>query len=344
MVRNKKIIFTSLGILLLVIIVSSVVAGYFFTEIFTSASDSSGSVLFTVEPGQGVNQISKNLMDKGLIRSRLFFELYVWLKGAENKIIAAEYKIPKNINIVNLVYLLRSGPPEPREREIRIIEGWSTKDIGNYLETEGIISSEEFLEAVKDYTQQAKEKYDFLASLPEGVDIEGYLFPDTYRIFINASAKDIIDKMLKNFDNKLTADLREAINDQAKTIHEIVTMASIIEKEVPRPEDRAMVADIFYKRLEIGMPLQSDATVNYVTGKNTTRPTQEDVEVDSPYNTYKYPGLPPAPISNPSLDAIKAAIYPKSNIYLYFLTTKDKKVIYSVTGEEHNWNKAKFLN
>ena len=149
--------------------------------------------------------------------------------------------------------------------------------------------------------------------------------------------------MLDNFSQKLEGNLTSKILAQKKSIFEIITLASIIEKEVRNPEDMKMVADIFYKRLNKGMALQSDATVNYITGKGLLQPTLADTQIDNRYNTYKYPGLSLGPISNPGLSAIIAAIEPNSNPYYYFLTTKDGAVIYSKTYEEHLRNKAKYL-
>jgi len=143
-------------------------------------------------------------------------------------------------------------------------------------------------------------------------------------------------------ENKMSADFLAEINRQKKTVHEILTLASILEKEVSTENDRKIVADIFYKRLEIGMALQADSTVNYASGKSVPRASGKDLETDSPYNTYKYKGLPPGPICNPSLSAIKAAIYPAKNDYWYFLTTPDGKVIYSKTHDEHVKAKAKY--
>ena len=136
--------------------------------------------------------------------------------------------------------------------------------------------------------------------------------------------------------------MRADIKAQGKTINEIITMASIIEKEVPHAEDMKKIAGIFYQRLNIGMAMQSDATINFITGKGTTRPSAEDLQVASPYNTYKYRDLPPGPISNPGLAAIEAAIYPEKNDFLYFLTTPEGQVIYSRTYAEHLAAKYKY--
>jgi len=148
---------------------------------------------------------------------------------------------------------------------------------------------------------------------------------------------------LANFNAKLTPELRQEIVKQKKSFFEVLTLASIIEKEVSEPEDMKMVADIFYKRLKAGIALQSDATVNYATGKSLIQPTYQDLSVNSLYNTYRYPGLPPGPISNPGINALKAAIYPTPNPYYYFLTTESGQAIYSKTYEEHLINKNKYL-
>lgn len=144
-------------------------------------------------------------------------------------------------------------------------------------------------------------------------------------------------------EKKYTPEMRDKTKELGFSIHEILTLSSIIEKEVSSDEDRAIVSGIFHKRLKVGMGLQSDATVNYATGKGETRPSYDDISVDSPYNTYKYRGLPPGPISNPSLSAIRAALAPKESPYLYFLTTEEGKVIYSRTYEEHIIAKRKYL-
>jgi len=158
------------------------------------------------------------------------------------------------------------------------------------------------------------------------------------------SEEDLIKKTLNNFDKKLKASTRDEISKQGKTIFEVLTLASIIEREVPNKVDKKMIADIFLKRLKVGIGLQSDATINYVTGKGLAQPSYADLEIDSPYNTYKYRGLPPGPISNPGIDSIEAVVYPTSNDYYYFLTTHEGEVIYSIDYDEHLTNKAKYLD
>ncbi|MBU1029480.1 endolytic transglycosylase MltG, partial [Patescibacteria group bacterium] len=164
-----------------------------------------------------------------------------------------------------------------------------------------------------------------------------------YRVYRTASAEEIVNKLLGNFDQKLTADVESVIAASDHSLYEIVIMASILEREVRGEEDRRLVADLFWRRLDIGMRLQADSTVNYVTEGKRPALTQADTQLDSPYNTYKYGGLPPGPIGNPGLVSIKAAANPQPNSYWYFLTDVDGGVHYARNLEEHNRNKAAYL-
>lgn len=326
----------------LLIIAGIIYLAYFTFAIYESNEGQGIEKTFSIEAGQGVNEISQNLYKEGLIDSKWNFELYLWMRGVEDKLKAGDYLLNDEMNIIEITRVLVAGQVI-RELEITIIEGWNNKKIAKYLDEKDISSESDFLSLVED-AENFKNDYDFLQNIPEGVDLEGYLFPDTYRIYSDAGTKDIIKKMLNNFGKKVILQMMGDIESQDYNLHEIITLASIIEKEVATNESRALVSDIFRKRLEIGMPLQSDSTINYVLGTSTTRPTLDQLrEADSPYNTYKHKGLPPGPICNPSLSSIKAAIYPENNDHWYFLTTEDGTVIYSKTNDEHAANKAKYL-
>ena len=209
-----------------------------------------------------------------------------------------------------------------------------------YLQ-EQIYQKEEFLKAVnKDFSQE----FNFLKDKPKDLGLEGYLFPDTYEIVKGENAEEFIKIMLQNFDKKLTDDLEQEIKNKNKSIFEIITMASLLEKEVKTHEDKRIVAGIFWKRIETRIPLQSCATIAYIKGENQWQYSYEDTRIKSPYNTYLNLGLPLGPISNPGIDSIEAAIYPKETEYNYFLTNpKTGKTIFSKTYKEHNINKEKYL-
>lgn len=248
------------------------------------------------------------------------------------------------------------------EKTLKILEGWDLEDINNYLSEEvGLPQSE--LEKITGRSRlddggnesavealDLSARYSFLKDKPAGYSLEGFLFPDTYRVFTDASAEDVILKMLDNFDRQLTEEMRAEIARQGKTIYEVIIMASLIEKEAPidysDSENRAarIVSDIFWGRLKIGQALQSDATLSYLLNDNNPAHSGQDLQIDSPYNSYKYPGLPPTPICNPGLKAIEAAIYPIATNYNYFLTSLDgRDIYYARTYEEHLQNKYKYL-
>jgi len=269
--------------------------------------------LFLVKPGQNLFQVSENLEKEGLIKNKFFFDFYIFIKRVQRKLQAGEYSLSSSESINRIAEKIISG--DIAKTVVTIPEGWTQKQI--------------------------EEKIGL--KLP-GENLEGFLFPDTYQFPIGVSGEEVVKKMRDNFDKKLTTDLREEIQKQGKTIFEIVTMASLIEKEVREKEDKEIISGILWKRLKNNIPLQVDATISYITGKQTTKISREETQIDSPYNTYKYLGLPIGPICNPGIDSIKAAIYPKNSQYWYYLSTPEGKTIFSKTLEEHNLAKAKYLS
>lgn len=334
---------------------TGIIAGLFIILLFTfigwqlvrPASRGESYKQVTILSGTSVNEISEQLKLEGLIHSKFWFESWVWLTNKEARIVSGYYSLPANVNIINLTRLLSRSNQASNEVKIRIIEGWTINQMADYLESIHLITSEDFIDVVSDdysikqITQQVTS--DLFESLPATATLQGYLFPDTYQVYLNAKASDIAVRMVNNLDIKLSKDWRENIKSRGLTIHEAITLASIVEKEVPGSEDRKIVADIFLKRLESNIGLQADSTINYITGKNDPAAKAIDLTLDSLYNTYKYRGLPPGPISNPGLTALEAVASPIPNDYWYFLTTPDGKVIYSKTYSEHLIAKNKYL-
>ncbi len=344
-------------ILFVVIILAiAIVIGWAFKIVFFSQKGNGQIKDFIVKEGEGVNQISQDLKSEELIDNSFIFETWVWLKGSENKIQAGDHKIKDTWSISQITNALISGNTIENETNITIIEGWNLWEIADYLEKQNIAQLDDFLSLVGypaiDYDRNPdlprpedfSGDYPFLASKPRNLSLEGYLFPDTYRIFKNSKVETIVRKMLDNFGQKVTPEMMTEIKKQGKTLHEILTLASIIEKEANTLENKKRVAGVYYNRLDKGIALQADPTVNYITGKKTDRPTYEDLENDNPYNTYLYPGLPPGPITNPGLDSIMAAIYPENNDYYYFINTPDGDMVFAKTFEEHKQNRLKYFN
>ncbi|MCK4520497.1 endolytic transglycosylase MltG [Candidatus Parcubacteria bacterium] len=268
--------------------------------------------LFSIEKGQGLFQIAENLEKQDLVKNRFLFSLYIIFQREQGNLQAGKYLLNPSMNIPVISQKIISG--ETHTIKITIPEGYNLTQIEEKLNLK----------------------------LPEE-NLEGFLFPDTYQFPIGVSGEEVVRIMKDNFDKKLSAELREEIEKQDKTIFEIITMASMIEKEVRTIEDKKLVSGILWKRLESKMPLQVDATITYITGKATTKISIEELKIDSPYNTYKYLGLPAGPICNPGLDSILAAVYPKDSGYWYYLSNSKGETVFSKTLKEHRINKEKYL-
>lgn len=310
-----------------------------------------GSTLFVVAQGSGAKEISAALKAADLIRSPKYFLYVVWRRGDQAKFKAGSFELSRSMTTHEVEAALTGGKPVSNERNVTILEGWTIDDIADYLEKQDVASKEALFAETGESAKSVAAgslpdwaaSYPSLASKPATASLEGYLFPDTYRIYADGGADALVRRMLSNFEAKFTPELRAQAAAEGRTIHEIVTMASVIEREVRGEEDRAMVSDIFWKRVDAGRGLEADSTVNYITGHSKPSVSYQDTKIDNPWNTYKYRGLPPGPIGNPSLSAIEAALHPKANPYWYFLTDKDGNVHYARTLDEHNANKAKYL-
>jgi UPF0755 protein len=266
--------------------------------------------------------------------------------GAEKKFIAGDYHLPPEVNIINLTGLLTGQAALPNELKVVVIEGWTIDDMADYLAKEGVYDKNEFKKFViepSNFNDLLVKAGINLSSKPTSASLEGYLFPDTYRIYKNSQPSDLVLKMLINFANKFKTEWREKLMSRGYNVFQAVTLASIVEKEVAHTEDRKLVADIFWRRLAAGRGLEADSTINYITGKNSASASAADLKINSPYNTYRYRGLPPGPICNPGETALEAVANPTPNNYWYFLTTKTGQVIYSRTFEEHKLAKQKYL-
>ncbi len=294
------------------------------------------TIVFTVQKGWSDDEIAANLQSLGIIRSSYFFKFYAILSLKHSKLQAGEYNLSPRMSTYDIVDKMAQG--DVIRDKVVILEGWSVNDIGKYLESKNICSQDYFIAlAEKDYSDQ----FDFLADKPKNASLEGYLFPDTYEVAKGESCEDILTAMLSNFDQKLTPSIRTEIQNQKKSIFDMVTMASLLEKEVRSLDDKKIVSGILWKRIGIGMPLQLDSTINYITDKGDASVKIKDTQIDSPYNTYKYKGLPRGPISNPGMDSIIAAVYPKKTNYWYYLT--DGKTIFSETLQQQNAAEVKYL-
>ncbi len=320
---------------------------------------------FEVKKGERAGEIVDRLAAEKFVRNKLVMQIYLRLKGAEDKLQAGVYILDSNLTIPEIVQILSQGKVKASGLRFTVIEGWGINDIAQRLENLTIMQREEFTEAsglprvqnsgLPDYVAD----FSFLKSLPAGASLEGFLFPDTYLIKDGSSGEAVVRKMLENFGRKVTEEMISSAEQQNRKFYDVLILASIMEREVGRnfktgtkltsqdlekiSEERKIVAGIFMNRLKIGMALESDATVNYITGKNNPRAEIADTKIQSPYNTYQNRGLPPTPIGNPSLDSISAALHPADTDYLFFLTEPDGTAHYGKTLQEHKRNRARYL-
>lgn len=329
-------------IILVLVFIAALVVGavfYFRYQVYFSHGSYQQSKMFEIVKGDGNATVGKNLQASGLISGKWYFYYYVRTHGFLNKIMPGEYQLNGNMTIPEIAVTIT----QEKKSFIKITfpEGWTAKQMGDRLTANGL-DGENFLKLTKT-PEIFKEKYGILADIPKGGTLEGYLFPDTYFFSKDATAEGIINKMMDNFDQKLSSDLRQEIKNQNKTINEIMTMASIVEMEVKTDEDRALVSGIYWSRIKSGQRLQSDITIAYVLGEKKKQYSFDDTRIVSPYNTYLNLGLPPGPIDNPGISAIKAAIYPKLSGYVYYLSDPNTgQTIFSKTIDEHNANKVKY--
>lgn len=326
-------------------------AAFALSLIVPQGSPTNAPVTLTVPEGKQAAVAA--LREAGVLKYEAAFRLLVRLRGGT--VHTGQYTITPHLSVWSLVQLLTTTAPR-RERVVQVIEGWNLRDIGAYVEREHIATANELFalagapavdyrdaDAAIARPKDFSRDFFYLNEKPEFIGLEGYLFPDTYRVYEDASVEDILRKMLQNFDRKLTPELRAEIAASGRSLHQVLTMASIIEAEVARNDDRAIAAGILWKRRDRGMRLQVDASVNYATGKHDPRVSTTDAAVDSSYNTYRYAGLPRGPINNPGMDAILAALRPTQSPYWFFLTTTDGRTVFSKTIEEHNANIARYL-
>ncbi|MDP2837900.1 MAG: endolytic transglycosylase MltG [Candidatus Moranbacteria bacterium] len=312
--------------------------GSYATDHFTGAVKTEQR--FEVRQNENILTLGTRLEESGIIYSRYTFVWYFVHEEKTRQLIAGQYALSGSLTVPELAVILTSGKTVSRDIKITFPEGWTFTKMAKRL-TANDLPGEAFLVLVQTPLPGWRTQFDFLGDLPKGVSLEGYLFPDTYLFTPEATAEEIIIAMLQNFEKKYDATLRQGVARSGHALFAIVTLASIIEEEGRTKEERDMISDVFWKRIAIGQPLQSDATINYIHGTTRLQPTLKDTAAESLYNTYINKGLPLGPISSPSLVSLRAAIFPKSNPYFYFLVDANTgETVFSTTFEEHVRNRS----
>ncbi len=299
--------------------------------IFSPFSGADNSAVFQIKKGEKTYTVAERLKNEGIINMKFPFLVSLFFM---DEMKAGWYKAREGESAYSLSQKISKG--RIYIKDITIIEGWTLQKIGENLRKENIAGQEEFL--VKSKQPQS---FDF-SFLEETETLEGFIFPDTYKVPYRGGAEKFIKAALSNFQNK-TKDILSGAKKE-KTLYEILTMASILEKEVKTLEEKKIAAGIFWKRLENNWPLQADATLSYALKKGGVNLTKKDKEADTPYNTYKFKGLPPAPISNPGIESLEAAANPLETSYWFYLSAPSGETYFSETLKEHNIKRNKYLN
>jgi len=330
--------------LLAFVIINLIVLYFSYTWIYKALDDSSNVEVqnFSIEVGEGPNIIADNLKEADLIKNKTLFKLYLKWYKLDTSLQAGSYDLSQNMSMVEIIEILQKGVVWEEQLVLQIKEGENIFEIKEYLENLGF-STEDWNSLIK--ISAWVDKYTFFTGIDTNNTIEGFLFPDTYYFDKDDNLESIFSKILTHFGEK-TADLRVEIKKKGLDFYDTLRLASIVEWEVRTPKNRALVADIFWRRYKDNYLLQSDATLNYYKTKEERddRHSGEELLEDNPYNTYKHIGLPPTPVNNPGLGALEATVNPEENNYYFFLTTENGEIYYAETYDEHLNNTRLYLD
>ncbi|WP_407637509.1 endolytic transglycosylase MltG [Cohnella kolymensis] len=303
-------------------------------------------VRFTIEKGMRAKDVAEALEQHGLIRDAFLFSGWMKIKNEGSRFQAGVYDLKPGMTRDQIVAKLNAGEAVAAEAiHFTIPEGFTVKQIAERIAQQGKVNKDNFLEAAAQPDKWTGSVW--TKSLPADsklrYPLEGYLFPETYEMKQGSTETEILNKMLFELDRKLAQlpeDWQTTLQERGLTVHQLLTIASLVEREVVIDEERPIVASVIHNRLKIKMPLQIDATIQYLLDKQKERLMESDLKVDSPYNTYLHPGLPPGPIASPSFKSIEAALYPNETDYLYYVTKKDgtNSHLFAVTYSQHQKN------
>ena len=283
-----------------------------------------------IPPGAGPAAISRRLTEAGVVRDNLSFRVALWRSGQARRLQAGEYRFDRPMSARQVIDRIAKG--DVFLRPLTFPEGLTIRQMSEIYAREGAGPAAEFVKAA--------QNGELIRDIdPAARDLEGYLFPNTYALPRRATAADLVERMVTAFRDALAPELVERATTRGLSVRELVTLASLVEKETAKPEERPIVAAVYANRLKVGMGMQCDPTVIYAlerAGKYTGNLTREDLRFDSPYNTYRYAGLPPGPIAAPGRASIEAAASPADVPYLYFVSRNDGSHVFSTTLDEHN--------
>ena len=337
MTKGKLIV-----IILVLLVVGSMGVTYFYNWWAVKAVNPSDEtpIYVEIEEGSGTAAIAQTLDDAGVIRDKIVFRAQSRIRHMDGTYMAGTYEFTKAMNMFQIMDKIAAG--ETTGLRFQVLEGQTIDKVAEQLVAEGVVDEADFYHEV----ENGEFDYPFMSMLPEGpTRLEGFLYPDTYTLPLDATAHDVIDAMLAGFDRHMTEEgIYDAVAASDMDLYTVITKASIVQREAGAVSEMANVASVIDNRLEIWMPLQMDSIIAYIQKEDKIRATYSDIAVESDYNPYTNYGLPPGPICTPGIDAINAALHPADTDYLYFVASPemDGTNRYSKTYEEFLKDKADF--
>lgn len=335
--RKRPVVFYIFIVLLFLIAASAIgFKKYVDNQLASVASENIKEIQISIPKGTSSSNIANILKENNLIKNELIFRIFAKRENMDGKFKAGNYVLNNGMTQKEIMEKLVSGGIAKDTITFTIPEGYELEQIAERLYEMGIADKDIFLELTSQASNFASE-FEVLKDVPEGLSLEGYLYPDTYEVYTDADEKDIIRKMLSRFDNLYTDEIKAKANDLDLDLNQVVTLASIIEREGKADSEREIISGVFHNRLKSGMMLQSCATVQYILGERKPVLSNQDTSIDSPYNTYINTGLPPGPIASPGIRSIEAAVNPADVDYMYFVFNEDEAGThtFSVTYDEH---------
>lgn len=339
----KKILGFLIAVVIVIVAGGMMLMNYYSSSLEAIDSSSKDEIEIVIPDGSTTNKIAEILMNNGLIKDIRVFKYYAKDQNIDVKFKAGTFILSKSMNMEEIcMTLISSSAAVSNTEDFRLSPGIIVETAASQL-AEQLDLDEKILLSLIDDASQFRDDFEFLKDNPDIEFLQGYLLPNTYNIYKGLSEKEVIEFLLGQFDNWYLS-VKPISEHTNLSLNDMITLASIIEKEAGNIDEKPLVSSVFYNRLNMDMALQSCATVNYIRGDWKDHLSTEDISVEDPYNTYINKGLPPTPINSPSMSSIEAALEPADTDYLYFLAKGDGSSYFSKTYEEHLRAKAKYID
>jgi len=333
-IKKKRVRNTFITIILIFFIGTVSLKYYYEEQLKPIAYDNIEEVYVEIPKGSSTSTIAKILFDNKLIRNEFIFRLVSKLEENDGKYKAGKYVLNNGLSQNEIMDKLIKGGESKESVRFTIPEGFELRQIADRLAENGLINKDRFLELCSKSSNFSSD-YEFLKDVPSNNSLEGFLYPDTYEIYVDANEEDIIRKMLDRFESLYSDEIISKAKELDMNVNQVTTLASIIERECMLDEERTLISSVFHNRIDMNKKLESCATIQFILGERKENLSTKDTQIESAYNTYLHEGLPPGPIASPGIKSISAAVNPENSDYLFFVSNGDGSHTFSITYAEH---------